>query len=58
VCENKTLKEISVVAHTLVHRILPFTDPDNWSPHTWRRHLVSTSSVQADRDELMGYFVD
>ncbi len=46
------------MATTLVHRILPFTDPDNWSPHTWRRHLVSTSSIQADRDEIMGYFVD
>jgi hypothetical protein len=44
------------MAHTLMHRILPFMDLDTWP--SLRRHLPSKASAQRERDDIMGYFVD
>jgi hypothetical protein len=42
----------------LIHRIIPSTNPDNWSSSQWRHHLLSTANSQSERDDIEAMFRD
>ncbi len=46
------------MGNRLLHRLLPSTDPDNWSAEQWRRHLLSTAASQSERDDIVAMFRD
>ena len=46
------------MGHKLLSRILPGTDKDARTVARWRPSLLTRSDIQADRDELIGMFMD
>ena len=53
--ETNTQGELQM-SRTILQRLFPFTDSDNWSTEKWRRHLLSHATSQLEKDDINAMF--